>query len=347
MWFEAPSVSRQLFYHLRLTQIRGNVQLLLSQLEWRARQGDFFCLIHDGRKNAFFVPYSWLQARVLSRKPRIRTRPANPAQRYYTVYPVGDSTAVFSFGPDPSGKTVTVDLKRFRNTVDSEKKARAFLEATTVRSWEDREGGVVAFKKTELPERVRMSLPKAGQAHTNEGLAGPGGVVVISKQGVVFAIRKEKGANSARVVKLYEEMLSKGQVSGTLSKGVALSRPFQRALRLVALDIYRGRCAMCDVDVPSQLVTSHIVPVGRAAVAARPLPSNVILLCRLHDGLFDKHLLTVRLTYRITCSPKLQTKSRLLKQWALRLDGRKLSLPSRHPPDRVFLEEHLRESGVV
>lgn len=347
MWFERPSASRQLFYHLRLTARRNNIQLLLSQLDRRAKVGDFYVVIHDGRKDAFFIPYSWLQTRILSRKPAVRHRPANPAQRYYTVYPVEGSSTVFSFGPDPRKNTVKENLRQFRNSVRSEVEARRLLEATSVRSWEDTEGGIVALDSRSIPRSLRKELPRRGNSERNEGLAGEGGVVVVTKDGKVLAIHKERKSDPAKVVRLYEEMLAKGKVSGKLTITRARARPFQRALRLVALDVYKSRCAMCDVEVPSQLVTSHILPVRLGAFArSRALPSNTLLLCRLHDGLFDKHLITVRPSYRIACSPRLKTKSRLLTRWALRLQGMRIALPARHRPDKQLLREHMRAAGV-
>ena len=346
MWFEEAQVPRQLIYHLRLTKHRRNVQILVSQLAWRAREGDFFFVIHDGRRSAFYVPFSWLQARVLSRQPSIRQRPSNPSQRYYTVYPIGRSSTRFSFGPDQEGTTVAVDLARFLNTVSSVSKARVILDATRVRNWEDRMGGIVSLRRDQLASSVRRNLSSFQSSIANEGLAGHGGTVVVTSKGDILAVRKERGASTSRVVAMYEQMLRTGQVSGKLSATVAASRPFQRALRLVALDIYGHRCAMCDIDIPSQLVTSHIVPVGRGPSSVRPLPSNTILLCRLHDGLFGQGLISVLPNYRIVCAAKLRTKSRLLQQWAVRLHGTLLSLPSRHPPGQMFLKDHARRSRI-
>jgi hypothetical protein len=346
MWFERPGISRQLFYPLRLTKHRENVQILVSQLEWRARAGDFFCVIHDGKRNSFFFPYSWLQARVLSRKPRIRKRPANPKQRYYTVYPVGQSRTRFSFGPDVDGNTVEVDLARFRNAIKSETQARGVLEATTLRSWDDQQGGIISFPKRKLPPSVRRQL-SSRRGISNEGLAGPGGIVIRNSHGDVLAIRKERGATTERVIAMYEQLVAAGKISGKLTKRLAASRPFQRALRLVTLDIYGHKCAMCDVDIPSQLITSHIVPVSRGPASARALPSNTMLLCRLHDGLFGQGLITVRSDLTIACSPRLQTKSKLLNKWVLELHGRSIRAPSRHTPKRAFLREHGRRCGFA
>lgn len=346
MWFESPSTARQLIYHLRLTQHRKNVQFLVSQLEWRARAGDFLCVIHDGMRNAFYVPYSWLQARVLSRNPRIRRRPAGPSQRYYTVYPIGHSRTRFSFGPDDKGNTVEVDLARFRNTITSEAEARSVLEATTVRSWDDQQGGIISFPKGRLPASVRRQL-SSHRRFSNHGLAGPGGIVIHSSRGDVLAIRKERGAKTERVVAMYEELLAAGRVSGKLTKRLAASRPFQRALRLVALDIYGHKCAMCDVDLPSQLITSHIVPVSLGPESARALPSNTILLCRLHDGLFEQGLISVLPNLKIACSARLRTKSKLLQKWVLQLDGKPINAPTRHAPRKSFLREHGRRNGFA
>jgi hypothetical protein len=50
---------------------------------------------------------------------------------------------------------------------------------------------------------------------------------------------------------------------------------------------YGGRCAVCDVDTPSLLVASHIVPWSES-VAHRGHLDNVICMCVFHDALFER-----------------------------------------------------------
>jgi hypothetical protein len=49
-------------------------------------------------------------------------------------------------------------------------------------------------------------------------------------------------------------------------------------------------CALCETREPSQLIASHIVR-WADDVATRLDPENTLLLCRLHDGLFDVGLI--------------------------------------------------------
>lgn len=72
--------------------------------------------------------------------------------------------------------------------------------------------------------------------------------------------------------------------------GQGAIRVGQDALRDLVFRIYGSCCALCETRERSQLITSHIV--GWAEDETTRLdPTNAILLCRLHDGLFDKGLI--------------------------------------------------------
>lgn len=124
------------------------------------------------------------------------------------------------------------------------------------------------------------------------------------------------------------------------------SRPYQRWLREKLRGIYEDECAMCGLDVPQLLNVSHIVPVSEDK-ENRANPQNAILLCRLHDGLFDRKLLTVTTDHEIRVSPNLRTGSEILRRWAEQLDGESITVPSDYPPDPEFLEWHAERAGVL
>lgn len=63
-------------------------------------------------------------------------------------------------------------------------------------------------------------------------------------------------------------------------------RAFQSRFREVLLRAYDYECALCETDLESMLVASHIVP-WAADQKNRLNPRNGLLLCRTHDCLFD------------------------------------------------------------
>lgn len=65
------------------------------------------------------------------------------------------------------------------------------------------------------------------------------------------------------------------------------TRVGQAKLRKDVLWNYQNKCALCDIDTHTLLVASHIRPWSISSQKERIDPSNVILLCRLHDGLFE------------------------------------------------------------
>lgn len=67
---------------------------------------------------------------------------------------------------------------------------------------------------------------------------------------------------------------------------------YQPALKEYLGRMYRRRCAICGLDIPELLRVSHIIPNSVNDTTARRL-DNSILLCSLHDSLFDKGSITV------------------------------------------------------
>jgi putative restriction endonuclease len=66
----------------------------------------------------------------------------------------------------------------------------------------------------------------------------------------------------------------------------------QAKLRKRLILNYEGKCALCDISLHDLLMASHIKSWSESAAEERVDPSNAILLCRLHDGLFDKGYLS-------------------------------------------------------
>lgn len=65
------------------------------------------------------------------------------------------------------------------------------------------------------------------------------------------------------------------------------TRVGQAKLRKNILSNYENRCALCNIDSNTLLVASHIKPWSISSQQERIDPSNTLLLCHLHDGLFE------------------------------------------------------------
>lgn len=74
--------------------------------------------------------------------------------------------------------------------------------------------------------------------------------------------------------------------------------PYQTRFREMLIDIYGGRCAVCNTRYPAALIASHIVP-WAFDQKNRLNPKNGILLCHTHDAVFESGLMQIRTDYQI------------------------------------------------
>ena len=71
------------------------------------------------------------------------------------------------------------------------------------------------------------------------------------------------------------------------------TRPYQTNFRKGLNEIYDNKCAICGLDIEELLRASHIIPHAENDETAKDL-DNGILLCTLHDSLFDSGLITIK-----------------------------------------------------
>jgi hypothetical protein len=88
----------------------------------------------------------------------------------------------------------------------------------------------------------------------------------------------------------------------------ARRRKGQSRLRLLTLENYSSRCAVCDVNDINLLVTSHIVAWSENP-ESRGVLSNVLCLCRFHDALFEAGYWSLSDDLRIIINQKTQSKT--------------------------------------
>jgi 5-methylcytosine-specific restriction endonuclease McrA len=356
MWFENSAnrhmVDGGLLYPLRQTALRRNVQIQLSKLErLLRRRSEFLIVIHNGADTAYYIPYSWLQRKVLP-KVRVRRRPYEPTQRYLTVDELRTQTHKFSFGLNRNGNPLRFDLSEFLNVASSASELTAFLvqykrtHRVAFPEFSPKDGPfILARQEAETRYNVSWPAPQRGRL--------PPLLRALRKRRFRWSIsgnnlvitHPEAKADASNVVDLYTQLLESGRISASHVTTEAKWRPYQRSLRDACLNIYGYHCAMCDVDIRSALTASHIKP---ASLDRRNRTNlrNVLLLCQLHDSLFERRLITVRPDYAIACSPKLESSSRLIQDWVFGIEGRMITRPSRYPPDPSFLSWHARKSGV-
>ncbi|BAB59868.1 TVG0732760 [Thermoplasma volcanium GSS1] len=89
-----------------------------------------------------------------------------------------------------------------------------------------------------------------------------------------------------------EQTLNLDAIDPKFRKAFLNSRLFQGKLRKKALEYYGHRCLLCGIDVDDLLVVSHIKDVFLFPEDAGNL-YNTLLLCRLHDGMFDRKLISI------------------------------------------------------
>ena len=77
------------------------------------------------------------------------------------------------------------------------------------------------------------------------------------------------------------------------------TRVGQAKLRKRILKNYTNKCALCDIKITDLLVASHIKSWAKSSQKERIDPQNAILLCRLHDGLFENGHISLNDTFQI------------------------------------------------
>jgi hypothetical protein len=153
--------------------------------------------------------------------------------------------------------------------------------------------------------------------------------------------------NQVREFDPVDETNDEDEVGGKINQSSIIEgRPYQNRLKQKLIEIYGGKCAICDMDVQQLLRASHIIPHSKNKKTAKRL-DNAILLCSLHDSLFDKGLITIihnNGTYGIEVSSELHaSKSHAVNELCEHLAKAKFREPTRSPPSDESLRYHNSE----
>jgi hypothetical protein len=121
------------------------------------------------------------------------------------------------------------------------------------------------------------------------------------------------------------------------------TRPYQSNFRKGLNEIYDNKCAICGLDIEELLRASHIIPHAENDETAKDL-DNGILLCTLHDSLFDSGLITIKHEkgkYNIYISDRLkQSENPVAKDIFKSLQNGSFHEPKHHKPSDESLQSH-------
>ena len=137
-------------------------------------------------------------------------------------------------------------------------------------------------------------------------------------------------------------------LAGTFTPRAGLSRTFQGAFRRDLLRLYKRRCALCGIDVPSFLAASHIIPVGIDRSIANDR-RNGLLLCALHDAAFEDGYFGLSDDFRIVLNPAFVPfmTHPVLQTMIIEMEGKQISPPSNMEsrPLVQYVRRHRRLHG--
>ena len=116
----------------------------------------------------------------------------------------------------------------------------------------------------------------------------------------------------------------------------------QQFFQQMVLNAFDGRCGVTGIALRDLLVASHILP-WCSHPSERLNPQNGVCLSRLHDGAFDRGLVTFDDDLRLVLSKELRAAvtNATLKQSFAEFEGERLIVPhGALPPKREFFAFH-------
>lgn len=138
-----------------------------------------------------------------------------------------------------------------------------------------------------------------------------------------------------------KQVFNPEDIRGSFTLKYVNTRKFQAKLKKDLLILYKGRCCICDLNIPSFLRAAHIVPVEIDPSIAADL-SNCLLLCVLHDVAFECGLIYLNDECEIQINTTHLYKMRhpLLERELLKRRNQKINLPEKLRPNIEYLKRH-------
>ena len=130
-------------------------------------------------------------------------------------------------------------------------------------------------------------------------------------------------------------------ISDTETNAEVHQRIGQNVFRSVLLEIYRGQCCVCGLNIKEVLRASHILPWSDNK-ENRLNPENGLCLSATYDAAFDKYLISFDDDYRMIVSPYIRDfyTNDAAKEYFERFEGKQLELPYKFSPNKEFLRKH-------
>lgn len=119
------------------------------------------------------------------------------------------------------------------------------------------------------------------------------------------------------------------------------TRVNQNFFRSSVLSSYYQKCCITGIDISDFLVASHIIP-WRINKTERINPRNGLCLNSIHDQAFDKGFLTITADYKVQISDAIyeHKENESIKDFFLKYNKQKISLPDKFLPSQEFLKYH-------
>ncbi|MDE7287290.1 MAG: HNH endonuclease [Lachnospiraceae bacterium] len=148
-----------------------------------------------------------------------------------------------------------------------------------------------------------------------------------------------KSARIEEVVKMNIDEIPSGEYREQVMK----KRVGQYFFRMAVLNSYNYSCCITGIKKPELLIASHIKPWRNSdAGTERANPSNGLCLNAFHDKAFDKGFITLDSQYRIVISNYLLDANMDddTKRWIIGYKNKRIILPERFKPGKIFIEYH-------
>lgn len=113
-------------------------------------------------------------------------------------------------------------------------------------------------------------------------------------------------------VMLLDKELEKQNINIDEKVVLAKSRIGQSTFKKILMKKYNNRCCICNLANSELLIASHIKEWSESNVFEKGDINNGLLLCTLHDSLFDKHLISFDKSGKIVFSNKLTSEDKVI-----------------------------------
>ncbi len=176
---------------------------------------------------------------------------------------------------------------------------------------------------------------------------------VINFQNNIFSIvpyeipNHEKNNIKTSAEKFIEDKISNNDFSAPDSLITTTARIGQQKFRKFLMPLYNGSCAFCGFNIESFLIASHIVPHSEDH-NNRLNPRNGLLLCRMCDNAFERGLIKLSPSLRISKHPKLTEKSNsvAVNSWLCNIKSKVESIQKDYSPHPKFIRKRNQISSL-